>query len=95
MCNTLHFEKYRQNEKNYTIYLETLDELLTDTIEDLSVIAINLATNGVWKKWNNYIDDYTSFEFTDDMLNNTGDSIVSRVMKLKGDMEDLQKYIKT
>lgn len=68
-----------------TEYQETLKQTidLLDNIEaDLFNQIVGLATSGKWKKWSDEQLIGSVFEFTEEMLRNTGDKNVDLLIEL-------------
>jgi len=73
--NYLRIENYRNH---FEEYLDDLDAFADVTF----TAAVNLATSGAWKTWNEKQLDGARMNFTNAMLLDTGDATVDEVMKL-------------
>ena len=81
-----HRQEYNQQVQETIDYLESVrDELFTH--------MINIASHGVWKSWMQNIQTGDTFQFSFDMLENTGDKSVEALWELYYKMEELEKRL--
>ena len=70
-------------------------EYLDEFQYELYSCMINIATNGKWKKWSNEQEEGTEFDFTYEMLSNTGDNNVDLLLELYENISDTIERLKT
>lgn len=75
---------------NHKHWVNVAHELLTTIQRDLFTTALNIATTGVWRKWNGTIPDGTTLEFDIDSLRNCGDDDVTQLIELLFSIERIQ-----
>jgi hypothetical protein len=89
--------KITSDYKSAKKYLSTVDnvvEKLEAIEDDLQGLVVNLATAGKWKEWSDKIPDGETFEFTEEMLKDTGDSNVDSIAGLLDELIRVKKKIK-
>lgn len=57
-------------------------EKLQEFESELLMLAVNTATCGKWKEWSDNIKEGDTFEFTEEMLKDSGDDNVNDIMML-------------
>ena len=74
---------------------------LTDSIEwlnniefDLQTLIVNLSTTGKWKEWSDSIPIGAKFDFTEEMLKDTGDNNVNELAGLLENIIILKEKLK-
>lgn len=72
--------------------LET-QELLTKIEKDLFNEIIDLATIGKWKQWSDKQEIGTVFNFTDEMLKETGDENIDSLYELMDELIRIKEKI--
>ena len=73
------------NIQDVSCYREKLDKTVDylDSIENqLLLTMFDLATAGKWKNWSDQQKVGTEFEFTEEMLRNTGDENIDKLYEL-------------
>ena len=73
------------------VRLSELADDLDEIGEALYTVAINLAMLGKWKKWDKTIPVGTIKTFTDEMLLETGDKLVTRVVQLARNVLEMKE----
>ena len=68
-------------------------ELLTKVEQNLFNEIIDLATIGKWKKWSDEQEIGTVFNFTDEMLKETGDKNIDALYELMDELIRIRKKI--
>lgn len=68
-------------------------EFLEQTERDLTSEIIDLAVLGKWKKWSDEQPNGTEFEFTDEMLQNSGDENVDMLCDLRAELISITEKI--
>ncbi len=69
------YSQYRQDISETVEYLNEVKDILVDRM-------IDIATSGKWKKWTEEQAEGTAFNFTLEMLSNTGDKKVDLLFAL-------------
>jgi hypothetical protein len=80
----------------YTKYRKELSEIvnqLFDMSDQIYSDMVNLATLGKWQKWSNEQPAGTVFEFTEDMLRDTGDKNVDALVELMDKILDTKDVL--
>jgi hypothetical protein len=80
--NVVDINHFKQQDEKYTAQLNISVQALLKMEEELTTQAVNLAVHGAWKEWNDQIQEGETFHFTDEMLHDTGDPIVSEIMAI-------------
>lgn len=80
------YNAYNQQLKESIVELEKIKQSLLD-------MSVNIAISGRWKKWSDDQPVGTEFEFTREMLSNTGDKIVDSFVGIIDLIEDLQEEL--
>jgi hypothetical protein len=80
------YNAYNQQLKESIVELEKIKQSLLD-------MSVNIAISGRWKKWSDDQPVGTEFEFTREMLSNTGDKIVDSFVEIIDHIEDLQEEL--
>lgn len=80
------YNAYNQQLKESIVELEKIKQSLLD-------MSVNIAISGRWKKWSDDQPVGTEFEFTKEMLSNTGDKIVDSFVLIIDHIEDLQEEL--
>ena len=75
IINLFEHTRYKQS------ILET-KEYLDEFQDELYSCMINIATNGKWKKWSDEQEEGTEFDFTYEMISNTGDKNVDLLVEI-------------
>ncbi len=69
-------------------------ELLNNIEFDLQNLIVNLATTGKWKEWSDSIPVGSKFDFTEEMLKDTGDNNVNELAGLLENILILKEKLK-
>jgi len=81
-----------KKKENDRVYLEQL-KAAADELSDISVklfgLGLNLAISGKWKEWNDSVAIGSEVCFDDDMLLDTGDEFVTRIIRMKLEIDNL------
>jgi hypothetical protein len=72
---------FHQHKKYHKELVEIVNQL-TDMSEQIHSGMVNLAILGKWQEWSGEQSEGTVFEFTEDMLRNTGDKNVDALVEL-------------
>jgi uncharacterized protein YwgA len=84
------------NFHQYTKYHKKLSEIvnqLTDMSEQIHSGMVNLAILGKWQEWSDGQPEGAVFEFTEDMLRNTGDKNVDALVELMDKILDTKDVL--
>ncbi|MDR2814932.1 MAG: hypothetical protein LBB79_09830 [Prevotellaceae bacterium] len=84
--------KFKQYEKYYNMRSE-IDEWLGEIAEQLFSRMVDLALAGKWQKWAKKQPVGTVFEFSYEMICDTGDANVDALVELLDTIGDTQKAI--
>jgi hypothetical protein len=82
-----YFNDYKRKLYEYKEFLLSAEEYLEDSLDRLFDFCINLAVSDKWRKWDETMEEGSEFQFTDDMLWQTGDKNINILMKAKADLE--------
>jgi elongation factor P--beta-lysine ligase len=91
--NIIPFHDYKRVEVDYEELIEELKEYLEDVRIELRTKAINLAVKIAWRRWDESLDIGDEFQFSDDMLLDTGDPNVETLIELAMHTEDVLDYV--
>lgn len=79
--------------REYQKRILATQELLTKIEEDLFNEIIDLATIGKWKQWSDKQEIGTVFNFTDEMLKDTGDENIDSLYELMDELIRIKEKI--
>ena len=81
--------KKKEQEKNYLEQLSRTADKLYDFSTEFFGLGLHLALSGKWKKWDESMAVGSEVNFDEVMLLDTGDDIVTRIIKLKIEIDIL------
>ena len=88
MCKIINLQEYHhQNE--YSENIAETKSFLLEMQDELYTKMINIASAGVWKEWMDSIPIGGEFNFTSDMIENTGDKKVELLWELYYKISDV------
>ncbi len=79
----------KNNLHEYNERLKATNTDLSEISSKLFDLGLKLALTGKWKEWDDSVQVGTTVHFDEDMLLNTGDEIVTRLIKLSITLDDL------
>lgn len=79
----------KNNHHEYNERLKATNTELSEMSSKLFDLGLKLALTGKWKEWDDSVQVGTTVNFDEDMLLNTGDEIVTRLIKLSITLDDL------
>lgn len=82
-----------EHQREYKQQLQETLDYLVSVRDELFTHMINIASRGVWKEWMKKIPEGDSFQFSFDMLENTGDKNVEALWELYYKMEEVEGRI--
>ena len=82
MGKIIKFSKGYKSSSDYQKQLEQNIAKLDEIENNLTELAINTATEGKWKDWSESMQDGDEFNFTEEMLKDTGDENVDNIASL-------------
>jgi len=77
-------------------YQHQIDEICTKLAsfeEEVYMAMINIATKGVWKDWDETLQDGSSFIFEPEAFQNTGDKNISELWDFRQKIIELQNKL--
>jgi hypothetical protein len=83
-----------KNEIKYSEVILKTKSFLDDTQEKIQEHMVNLATHGVWKDFFDQFKEGDTFNFSQDMIENTGDKNIEMLWELCFKIEDVTKRMK-
>jgi hypothetical protein len=90
--------KFSSDYKSSEIYRTTLANAIEElqNIESiLHELIVGLALSGKWKGWSDSQPIGTTFNFTEEMLKDTGDSNVDRLFSLRDELISVKEKLKS
>jgi len=83
----------KNNHQEYNKRLKATTADLSDMSLKLFDLGLKLALTDKWKEWSDSMPVGSEFNFDNEMLLDTGDNIVTRIIKLKIEIDNLTMVI--
>ena len=81
--------KKKEQDKTYLEQLKLTADKLSECSSQFFDLGLHLALTGKWKEWSDSMPIGSEVHFDDGMLLDTGDDIITRIIKMRIEIDNL------